>query len=141
MKYGLYLESKARPEWRSHYLDYNTLKDLIDEATKQEEAGDTTAFSQRVTSLTVARPAGTSQDSAHERFCTLLSQEVRRHSEVSSRSPPGALLSISSDPLLLNPSTTWHRRPRRRALSLRTVWRSAASLPGPEAVPCAETEA
>eukprot|EP00192_Tetraselmis_astigmatica_P008513 CAMPEP_0117660690 /NCGR_PEP_ID=MMETSP0804-20121206/7099_1 /TAXON_ID=1074897 /ORGANISM="Tetraselmis astigmatica, Strain CCMP880" /LENGTH=672 /DNA_ID=CAMNT_0005467429 /DNA_START=58 /DNA_END=2076 /DNA_ORIENTATION=- len=69
MKFGMYLEHKARPEWRDHYLNYNALKDLIDEAIKEED-GDHSAYAQRVTSLTVERPVGTYGSSS------LLSQEI-----------------------------------------------------------------
>ena len=80
MKYGLYLASKMRPEWRDYYIDYDTLKDLIDNATKQLDAGETSsAYSQRVTSLTVARPTGSndSTQNAHEQFSILIGNEVR----------------------------------------------------------------
>eukprot|EP00951_Prasinocladus_malaysianus_P003088 scaffold21962_cov30-Prasinocladus_malaysianus.AAC.1 len=78
MKYGLYLETKARPEWRDKYLDYNGLKTLIDLAVAEDRASGTAnaAFSQRVTSLTVSAPNRAQEEGAHERFCGLISQEV-----------------------------------------------------------------
>jgi len=82
MKYGIYLEQKARAEWRQHYLDYSKLKDLIDAAVKEDsERADGTAYSLRVTSLTVQRPDRSKEEGAHERFCTLLSQEIDKISK------------------------------------------------------------
>ena len=37
MQFGKYLEEKQRPEWGSNYVDYKKLKDLIKEASKQQE--------------------------------------------------------------------------------------------------------
>lgn len=82
MKFGKYLESKARPEWRDSYMDYKGLKDLIKEAT-DELAGaggpggaGALAFSPRTTSLTVARAS--ERRSADERFYELLESEVAK---------------------------------------------------------------
>jgi CBS domain-containing protein len=66
MKFGKYLDSKARPEWRDQYMDYKALKDLIKEASDElasagygpDGAGNELSFSPRTTSLTVARAAG-----------------------------------------------------------------------------------
>ena len=82
MKFGKYLETKARPEWRAHYMDYKTLKDLIKTATEQVAAsagggGLLPDFSPRTTSLTVARPAGGRQ-SAEEAFYEALEAEVAK---------------------------------------------------------------
>lgn len=54
MKYGKYLEQKARPEWRQHYLDYKGLKDLIKESVAEAESG-VVSYSPRQTSLTVVK--------------------------------------------------------------------------------------
>lgn len=75
MKFGKYLESKQRPEWRTHYLDYKGLKDLIKEAVAETERSGTTTFSPRTTSLSVLR-AG-SLKPAEERFFEKLEDEVR----------------------------------------------------------------
>lgn len=37
-QFGKYLEEKARPEWRNHYLDYKALKDLIKESATEDAA-------------------------------------------------------------------------------------------------------
>lgn len=83
MKFGKYLESKARPEWRDQYMDYKGLKDLIKEATDElASAGygpggaGALSFSPRTTSLTVARAA--ERRSADERFYELLESEVAK---------------------------------------------------------------
>lgn len=86
MKFGKYLESKARPEWRDQYMDYKALKDLIKEATDElASAGygpggtgppGALSFSPRTTSLTVARAA--QRRSADERFYELLESEVAK---------------------------------------------------------------
>lgn len=57
MKYGKYLEQKARPEWRQHYLDYKGLKDLIKESVAEAESG-VVSYSPRQTSLTVVKGMG-----------------------------------------------------------------------------------
>ena len=75
MKFGKYLEAKQRPEWRTHYLDYKGLKDLIKEAVAETERSGTTTFSPRTTSLSVLR-AG-SLKPAEERFFEKLEDEVR----------------------------------------------------------------
>ena len=84
MKFGKYLESKARPEWRDYYMDYKGLKDLIKEATDElASAGGfgpggagALSFSPRTTSLTVARAS--ERRSADERFYELLESEVAK---------------------------------------------------------------
>lgn len=84
MKFGKYLDSKARPEWRDQYMDYKALKDLIKEASDElasagygpDGAGNELSFSPRTTSLTVARAAG--RRSADERFYELLESEVAK---------------------------------------------------------------
>ena len=79
MKFGKYLESKVRPEWRTHYMDYKTLKDLIKTATEEVAAtnGGLPDFSPRTTSLTVARPAA-GRRSAEEAFYEALEAEVAK---------------------------------------------------------------
>lgn len=37
MQFGKYLEEKERPEWEDKYVDYKSLKDLIKEATTEQE--------------------------------------------------------------------------------------------------------
>lgn len=37
MQFGKYLEEKQRAEWASNYVDYKFLKDLIKDASKQQE--------------------------------------------------------------------------------------------------------
>lgn len=83
MKFGKYLESKARPEWRDQYMDYKVLKDLIKEATDELSSAGygpggarALSFSPRTTSLTVARAA--QRRSADERFYELLEAEVAK---------------------------------------------------------------
>ena len=79
MKFGKYLESKARPEWRAHYMDYKTLKDLIKAATEEVAAtsGGLPDFSPRTTSLTVARPIA-GRRSSEEAFYEALEAEVSK---------------------------------------------------------------
>ena len=133
MKYGTYLEQKALPEWREHYLNYNALKDLIDEATR-EEGGDLSAYAQRVTSLTVERPASTI-GSANDRFASLLSQEVsrlrlilvsRRPCFVQERkghvSKRGGELSHSARPILIPTVATLGRHRLTRSTNLPPRW-------------------
>ncbi|KAK9825865.1 hypothetical protein WJX81_006134 [Elliptochloris bilobata] len=74
MKFGKYLESKQRVEWRTNYLDYKGLKDLIKEAVAETERSGTVTFSPRTTSLSVLR-AG-SLKPAEERFFEKLEYEV-----------------------------------------------------------------
>lgn len=76
MKFGNYLEKKAREEWRGYYLDYKGLKDLIKESAKEAETSGPTAFSPRTTSLSIVR-ANKSTDAAEERFFQKLENEVR----------------------------------------------------------------
>jgi len=76
MKFGKHLERQMRPEWSSYYIDYNGLKDLIKEATREaEQSGGAVAFSPRTTSLSIVRAAKAS-DAAEERFFTRLEGEV-----------------------------------------------------------------
>jgi SPX domain protein involved in polyphosphate accumulation len=75
MKFGKYLESKQRAEWRTQYLDYKGLKDLIKEAVAETERSGPVTFSPRTTSLSVLR-AGSSKP-AEERFYEKLEYEVR----------------------------------------------------------------
>ena len=37
LQFGKYLSEKQRPEWQDKYLQYNALKDLINEASKEQE--------------------------------------------------------------------------------------------------------
>jgi SPX domain protein involved in polyphosphate accumulation len=78
MKFGKYLEKQAKEEWRSFYLDYKGLKDLIKESAKEAETAGPTAFSPRTTSLSIVRAAKTA-DAAEERFFQKLEAEVRQH--------------------------------------------------------------
>ncbi|GAB4819711.1 hypothetical protein N2152v2_006757 [Parachlorella kessleri] len=76
MKFGKYLEEKARPEWRDNYLDYKALKDLIKESASEDAAvGVGVNYSPRTTSLSVQRAADR-RDSAEERFFRRLEAEV-----------------------------------------------------------------
>jgi len=54
MKFGKYLETKQKPEWKDHYVDYSGLKDLIKAQADQGSSGQA-AYSPRTTSLTVQR--------------------------------------------------------------------------------------
>jgi SPX domain protein involved in polyphosphate accumulation len=76
MKFGKYLEKQAKEEWRSFYLDYKGLKDLIKESAKEAETAGPAAFSPRTTSLSIVRAAKTA-DAAEERFFQKLEAEVR----------------------------------------------------------------
>ncbi len=76
MKFGKYLESKARPEWRTQYVNYKALKDLIKEATAEAATAGEVSFSPRTTSLTVQR-VNNKKDTAGERFFKRLEEEVR----------------------------------------------------------------
>ncbi len=75
MKYGKYIESKIKPEWKDYYIDYKGLKDLIKECQKEAETGETT-FSPRTTSLTVQRYTH-SKDTSQEQFFKRLERDVR----------------------------------------------------------------
>jgi SPX domain protein involved in polyphosphate accumulation len=37
VQFGKYLSEKQRPEWQDKYLQYNALKDLIKEASREQE--------------------------------------------------------------------------------------------------------
>ncbi len=76
MKFGRYLEKQAKESWRSFYLDYKGLKDLIKESAKEAETSGPAAFSPRTTSLSIVRAAKTA-DAAEERFFQKLEAEVR----------------------------------------------------------------
>eukprot|EP00775_Hariotina_reticulata_P007348 gene7348-7559_t len=75
MKFGKYLEKQAKDDWRSQYLDYKGLKDLIKESAKEAETSGPTAFSPRTTSLSIVR-ASKQADAAEERFFQKLEIEV-----------------------------------------------------------------
>lgn len=76
MKFGKYLDKQAKEEWRSFYLDYKGLKDLIKESARQAETSGPAAFSPRTTSLSIVR-AARQTDAAEERFFQKLEAEVR----------------------------------------------------------------
>ena len=77
MKFGKYLESKARPEWRAHYLDYKALKELIKQCMNDtHDTPEIAKYSPRTTSLTVVRFAN-KKDTHEERFFTKLESDVR----------------------------------------------------------------
>jgi hypothetical protein len=75
MKFGKYLDSKCKPEWRDFYLDYKKLKDLIKSSASLTEGA--AAYSPRTTSLTVVRSNNT-KEAAEEKFFLTLETEVRR---------------------------------------------------------------
>lgn len=77
MKYGKYIESKIKPEWREYYIDYRGLKDTIKACVTEAAEGtrDPTAFSPRTTSLTVQRYSN-GKDSAQELFFKRLERDV-----------------------------------------------------------------
>ena len=113
MKFGKYLESKARPEWRDQYMDYKALKDLIKEATDElASAGygpggagaSELSFSPRTTSLTVARARG--RRSAEERFYELLEAEVAKVNKFTVERVSGLKRRLKA----LNAATTAMRR-------------------------------
>lgn len=74
MKYGKYIESKVKPEWKDYYIDYKGLKDLIKACQKEAETGEA-SFSPRTTSLTVQRYNNT-KDSSQELFFRRLERDV-----------------------------------------------------------------
>lgn len=74
MKFGKYLEARQRTEWRTQYVDYKGLKDLIKEAVAETERSGIVNFSPRTTSLSVLR-AG-SLKPAEERFFEKLESEA-----------------------------------------------------------------
>ena len=67
MKFGNFLEKQAKEDWRSFYLDYKGLKDLIKESAAEVQSTGVAAFSPRTTSLSIARAAKKS-DASEERF-------------------------------------------------------------------------
>ena len=74
MKFGRYIDEQARPDWTDKYLDYGGLKKHIKDAVVQLESGsDEAAFSPRTTSLSVAKKATESPESA---FYSKLEEEV-----------------------------------------------------------------
>ena len=74
MKFGRFLEARVKPEWRSEYVDYKALKDLIKQAaTESENVGNGVNFSPRTTSLQVQRGA---RRGAEERFFEKLEAEA-----------------------------------------------------------------
>lgn len=74
MKFGRFLEARVKPEWRSEYVDYKALKDLIKQAAAESEnVGNGVSFSPRTTSLTVQRGA---RRGAEERFFEKLESEA-----------------------------------------------------------------
>lgn len=75
MKFGKYLEKQARDEWRTQYLDYKGLKDLIKESAREAETSGPAAFSPRTTSLSIVR-ASKQADAAEERFFRKMEAEV-----------------------------------------------------------------
>ncbi|GLC44294.1 hypothetical protein PLESTB_000761900 [Pleodorina starrii] len=75
MKYGKYIESKVKEEWKDYYIDYKGLKELIKQSQKEAETAGEASFSPRTTSLTVQR-YNTSKDSAQELFFRRLEREV-----------------------------------------------------------------
>jgi hypothetical protein len=77
MKFGKYLDSKCKPEWRDFYLDYKKLKDLIKSSAALSQSGEgAAAYSPRTTSLTVVRSNNT-KEAAEEKFFMTLESEVR----------------------------------------------------------------
>eukprot|EP00887_Chlorella_sp_A99_P007158 scaffold2.g7158.t1 len=77
MKFGKYLEEKARAEWADKYLAYKALKDLIKRSAEEHANAGTLSFSPRTTSLTVQRAAD-KRDSAEEKFFARLEAEVEK---------------------------------------------------------------
>ncbi|KXZ45148.1 hypothetical protein GPECTOR_58g597 [Gonium pectorale] len=75
MKYGKYIESKIKPEWKDYYIDYKGLKDLIKACQKEAQTAGETSFSPRTTSLTVQRYSNT-KDSSQEMFFRRLERDV-----------------------------------------------------------------
>lgn len=76
MKFGKYLETKIKEEWRANYIDYTGLKDLIKLCAKDAETG-ATSFSPRTTSLTVVRYSN-AKDTNEEKFFKKLEQDVEK---------------------------------------------------------------
>eukprot|EP01024_Parvocaulis_polyphysoides_P026125 TRINITY_DN2383_c0_g1_i13.p1 TRINITY_DN2383_c0_g1~~TRINITY_DN2383_c0_g1_i13.p1 ORF type:complete len:750 (-),score=93.88 TRINITY_DN2383_c0_g1_i13:114-2363(-) len=78
MKFGKYLSSKVRPEWREQYVDYRALKDNIKEQVRaSEQVGAVLSHSPRQTSLSVLKP--TDKDATEElavKFFRLLEKEI-----------------------------------------------------------------
>jgi SPX domain protein involved in polyphosphate accumulation len=75
MKFGKKLELNAKPEWRTQYLDYKALKELIKASVEESQSAGVLSYSPRTTSLTVIR--ANKNVSAADKFFTLLESEVR----------------------------------------------------------------
>jgi hypothetical protein len=73
MKFGRYLESQARPEWRENYVDYKGLKKLITASVREDSTRD--AGSPRNASLSVARDP---RIAAEEQFHLRLEDEMEK---------------------------------------------------------------
>ncbi|KAK9807603.1 hypothetical protein WJX72_003876 [[Myrmecia] bisecta] len=76
MKFGKYLYDKAKPEWRTQYVDYKSLKDLIKESAVETERNGPVAASPRTTSLSVLRP--NQRKTADDRFFERMDAEIRK---------------------------------------------------------------
>lgn len=76
MKFGKRLERNAKPEWRTQYLDYKALKELIKTSVEESQATGVLSYSPRTTSLTVVRANKTA--SASDKFFSLLESEVAK---------------------------------------------------------------
>ena len=79
LQFGKYLTENQRPSWRPYYLDYESLKDLIEESEEEarKENPELDNASLRTTSLSVLRPAA-GRDTAEERFFRRLEAEVAK---------------------------------------------------------------
>ena len=78
MKFGEYLSKEQHAEWSQHYLNYSSLKDLINQAEADQSVP--LGSSPREASLTVLRHGGTNGASADEKFFALLDDEVSNYS-------------------------------------------------------------
>ena len=78
MKFGEYLSREQHAEWSQNYLNYSSLKDLINQAEADQSVP--LGSSPREASLTVLRHGGTNGASADEKFFALLDDEVSNHS-------------------------------------------------------------
>ena len=78
MKFGRYLNKQKEPTWSPYYINYEALKDLINQGAQENERAltdNTGEISQ--TSLSVVRTAGRAE-SAEERFFRRLEAEVSK---------------------------------------------------------------